>query len=113
MFGGDATVLDPFTLSLLGNPTVLAINSLSGGNRQVSITDAGTGGSSIVWTAEVKASDVDSDFIAAEQQYAGVYVALFNTAAAGTAAKVSVSLEAVGVDPNYHGKIWNVWTGTY
>lgn len=102
MFGGDATVLDPFTLSLLSNPSVLAINSFSTGNRQVSMKNA-----SIVWTATIASSGSSS--AAGAVAHAGVYVALFNTETTSSH-KVSVALDAVGLK-GFSGKVFNVWSG--
>lgn len=48
IFGGDVTRLDPFTLELLTNPEVLAVNQASTNNRQVS-----RDGDLIVWAADV------------------------------------------------------------
>ncbi|MFG0256132.1 MAG: NPCBM/NEW2 domain-containing protein [Rhodopirellula sp. JB053] len=60
IFGGDMTKLDDFTLSMLTNPEVLAVNQNSTNNRRVSRKD-----NLIVWAADVPDS---SDR----------YVALFN-----------------------------------
>ena len=48
IFGGDMTKLDAFTLELLTNPEVLAVNQASTNNRQVS-----RDGDLIVWAADV------------------------------------------------------------
>lgn len=48
ILGADMTKLDEFTLNLLTNPEVLAVNQASTGNRQLSRKD-----DLIVWTAEV------------------------------------------------------------
>eukprot|EP00729_Bicosta_minor_P001534 gene1534-18271_t len=95
-------VLDPFTLSLLSNPSVLAINSFSTGNRQVSMKNA-----SIVWTATIASSGSSS--AAGAVAHAGVYVALFNTDTTSSH-KVSVALDAVGLK-GFSGKVLNVWSG--
>lgn len=60
ILGADMTRLDPFTLDLLTNREVLAVNQASTGNRQLSRKD-----DLIVWTADVPGS-------------ADRYVALFN-----------------------------------
>jgi alpha-galactosidase len=60
IFGGDMTRLDDFTLNLLTNPEVLAVNQDSGNNRQVSRKD-----DLIVWAAEAPGGR-------------GRYVGLFN-----------------------------------
>ncbi len=60
MVGGDLTVADPWTISLLTNPEVLAVDQHSSGGHQVSATE-----NAIVWLA--KAPE--------DQQY---YLAVFN-----------------------------------
>ena len=60
ILGADLTKLDDFTLNLLTNPEVLAVNQASSGNHQLSRKD-----DLIVWTAEVPDSP-------------DRYVALFN-----------------------------------
>ncbi|MCA9188387.1 MAG: NPCBM/NEW2 domain-containing protein [Pirellulaceae bacterium] len=60
IFGGDMTRLDDFTLQLLTNPEMLAVNQHSANNRQVSRED-----NVIVWSADVPESK-------------DKYVALFN-----------------------------------
>jgi len=60
ILGADMTKLDPFTLGLLTNREVLAVNQRSAGNRQLSRAD-----DLIVWTAEAPGSH-------------DRYVALFN-----------------------------------
>jgi alpha-galactosidase len=78
IIGGDLTKLDPFTLSLLTNPEVIAVNQASAGNRQVSRKD-----DLIVWVAEVPDS---SDR----------YVALFN-ARNNDNSPVTVSFSELGL----------------
>lgn len=51
IFGGDMTKLDEFTVKLLTNPEVLAVNQASANNRQLSRND-----DLIVWTADVPGS---------------------------------------------------------
>ncbi len=60
IFGGDMTRLDDFTLGLLTNPEVIAVNQASANNRQLSREN-----NLIVWAADVPGS-------------ADRYVALFN-----------------------------------
>jgi hypothetical protein len=60
ILGADMTKLDEFTLNLLTNPEVLAVNQSSAGNRQLSRKD-----DLVVWTAEASGSP-------------DRYVALFN-----------------------------------
>jgi hypothetical protein len=60
ILGADMTKLDEFTLNLLTNPEVLAVNQASSGNRQLTRKD-----DLVVWTAEVPGSP-------------DRYVALFN-----------------------------------
>lgn len=72
MLGADLTRLDDFTLSLLTNEEVLAVNQRSRGNRELFNRDG-----LIAWVAEVPGSS-------------GQYLGLFNTR--DTSAKVSVEL---------------------
>jgi hypothetical protein len=65
ILGADMTRLDPFTLDLLTNPEVLAVNQRSTGNRQLSRENE-----LIVWTAEIPGST-------------DRYVALFNALSEG------------------------------
>ncbi len=60
ILGADMTRMDDFTLNLLTNPEVLAVNQASTGNRQISNEN-----NLIVWAADIPGSD-------------GRYVALFN-----------------------------------
>jgi alpha-galactosidase len=60
IFGGDMTKLDKFTLDLLTNPEVIAVNQTSTNNRQLT-----RDGDLIVWTADDTTTD-------------DRYVALFN-----------------------------------
>lgn len=78
MFGGDLLSMDPFTLSLLTNEEVLAVNQSSTGNRE--LFDRGD---QIAWVADVPQT---------EQKY----LAVFNLADEGPA-PVKVSLEEVGL----------------
>lgn len=77
MFGGDLPSNDAFTLFLLTNEEVLAVNQNSVGNRQLFRR-----GDQIGWVADVPDSR-------------DKYVALFNLSESG--AKVSVSLEELGL----------------
>ncbi|HYO24092.1 MAG TPA: glycoside hydrolase family 27 protein, partial [Lacipirellulaceae bacterium] len=61
IMGGDLTQLDEFTLGLMTNPEVLAVNQQSSNNRQVFSREG-----LIAWTAEAPAGK-------------GTYAALFNT----------------------------------
>lgn len=65
MHGGDMTLTDDFTLSLLTNDEVLAVNQHSDNNRQLFRTEDGL----IAWVADVPGA-------------ADKYLALFNTRAA-------------------------------
>src|SRR5581483_1511711 len=76
MFGGNLPETDAFTLSLVTNPEVLAVDQQSSENRQV------TGGPHAVWTTRAGRG--------------AWYVALFNRAAEGPAA-VPVSLADLGI----------------
>ena len=66
IFGGDMTRLDDFTMSMLTNGDVLAVNQNSENNRQISRDN-----DLIVWSADVPDSD-------------DKYVALFNARDVGT-----------------------------
>ena len=89
MFGGDLPTNDAFTLSLLTNDEVLAVNQHSSHNKQLK-NDNGL----IVWTADVPDSE-------------DKYVALFNTNDSITS-DVSVTLTEMGISGNYAVK--DLWT---
>ena len=92
MFGGDLPTNDDFTLSLLTNDEVLAVNQNSANNKQLKEENG-----LIVWTADVPGTD-------------DKYVAFFNTNDAGVS-EISVTLEELGVSGNY--KIKNLWSKKY
>jgi len=77
MFGGDMTRMDAYTLSLLTNDEVLAVNQNSANNRPVYDR-----GGLVAWTADVPGSP-------------DKYLALFN--ATDSAASVAVSLSDIGI----------------
>jgi len=79
MFGGDLLTMDEFTLSLLTNDEVLAVNQRSEGNRELF-----RGGDRVAWVADVPHS---SD----------KYVALFNIGDAGPQ-ELEVALGELGLD---------------
>lgn len=86
MLGADMTKLDEFTLSLLTNDEVLAVNQTSSGNKELSHR-----GEAVVWVADV-ANSKDK------------YLAVFNAPASKTnqaAAKIPVRLADVG----FSGKV--------
>ena len=99
MHGGDMTKTDDFTLSLLTNDEVLAVNQHSAGNRQLFRTDDGL----IAWIADVPGS-------------ADKYLAVFNTrnapkdSAKGATVPVPVDLAALGVARP--GGIRDLWSHT-
>ena len=81
IMGGDLTKLDDFTLSLLTNDEVLAVNQSSSGNKQLFNRDG-----LIAWVADAPGLK-------------DKYVALFNTRNAGSngvAARVAVKLAELG-----------------
>jgi hypothetical protein len=78
IMGGDLSKLDTFTLGLLTNPEMIAVNQASTGNRQISRKD-----DLIVWAADVPNSHDH-------------YVALFN-AQSKASAPVSVSFADLGI----------------
>jgi hypothetical protein len=90
IMGGDLTKLDAFTLGLLTNPEVIAVNQASTGNRQVSRQD-----DLIVWAAEVPGSRDH-------------YVALFNTRDKGSS-PVAVSLADLGITGK--ARVRDLWKG--
>ncbi len=82
MFGGDLPSNDDFTLSLLTNDEVLAVNQHSTNNRELFARDG-----SIAWTADVPDSK-------------DKYVALFNTRDTGDSANIApvkVLFETIGL----------------
>jgi hypothetical protein len=78
MFGGDLPSNDEFTLSLLTNDEVLAVNQNGANGRELSNADG-----LIVWVADVPDS-------------ADKYVALFNTRQSDQAVSVGVGLDTLG-----------------
>jgi hypothetical protein len=81
IFGGDMTKLDSFTLGLLTNPEVLAVNQDSFGNRELFHRDG-----LVAWVADVPGST-------------DKYVALFNTRDTkpdAPSARVTVTLADLG-----------------
>ncbi|HET6555855.1 MAG TPA: glycoside hydrolase family 27 protein [Prolixibacteraceae bacterium] len=89
MFGGDLPSNDDFTLSLITNDEVLAVNQHSQANRQLKEENG-----LIVWIADVPGSK-------------DKYVALFNINE-GKASAVSVSLQELGIKGKYRVKdLWS------
>lgn len=78
IFGGDLPQTDDWTLSMLTNDEVLAVNQKSSGNRQVFRQD-----DRVVWAAN--ADD------------GSVYVALFNVNNAGDAVDVGIDFNTLGL----------------
>ena len=89
MFGGDLPTNDEFTLSLLTNDEVLAVNQNSAKNQQLKAENG-----LIVWTADVPGTD-------------DKYVAFFNINDLGTS-EISVTLAELGIAGNYIVK--DLWT---
>jgi hypothetical protein len=89
ILGADLTQLDPFTLSLLTNDDVIAVNQHSRNNRQLFSSDH-----LIAWTAD---ADDSSD----------QYLAVFNATA--TATNVPVNLSAIGGAQAY--SVQSLWDG--
>ncbi len=88
MFGGDLPSNDEFTLSLLTNDDLLAVNQKSANNKQLKDENG-----LIVWTADVPESE-------------DKYVAFFNINDAETS-DISVTLAELGVNGNYSVKdLW-------
>ncbi len=89
MFGGDLPTNDKFTLSLLTNDEVLAVNQNSAGNKQLKAENG-----LIVWTAEVPDTD-------------DKYVAFFNINDSITS-DISITLTEMGLTGSYSVKdLWN------
>ena len=89
MFGGDLPSNDEFTLSLLTNDEVLAVNQHSSNNKQLKEENG-----LIVWTANVPETE-------------DKYVAFFNSNDAGIS-DISVTLAELGVSGNYSVKdLWS------
>jgi alpha-galactosidase len=89
MFGGDLPSNDEFTLSLLTNDEVLAVNQHSAKNKQLKEQNG-----LIVWTADVPGTE-------------DKYVAFFNINDAGTP-EITVTLAELGVNGNYSVKdLWS------
>jgi len=89
IFGGDLPSNDEFTLSLLTNDDMLAVNQKSTNNKQLKDENG-----LIVWTADVPESE-------------DKYVAFFNTNNAGTS-EISVTLSELGMTGNYTVKdLWS------
>ncbi|MDO8928124.1 MAG: alpha-galactosidase, partial [Bacteroidota bacterium] len=89
MFGGDLPSNDEFTLSLLTNDEILAVNQNSTNNKQLKEENG-----LIVWTADAPESE-------------DKYVAFFNTHETGTS-EISATLAELGVSGNYSVK--DLWT---
>jgi hypothetical protein len=98
IYGGDMTKLDPFTLSLLTNDEVLAVNQHSGNNHQLFRTDGGL----VAWVADVPGSK-------------DKYLAVFNTgdAAAGSARGAAVPVHVRLADLGLSGgvQVRDLWAG--
>jgi len=89
MFGGDLPSNDKFTLSLLTNDEVLAVNQHSAKNKQLKEENG-----LIVWTADVPGTK-------------DKYVAFFNINEAGTS-EMSVTLAELELTGNYNVKdLWS------
>jgi hypothetical protein len=86
--GGDLTQTDDFTLSLLTNPEVIAVNQDSSGNRELFHRDGLIG-----WVADVPSS-------------ADKYVALFNTSDLADQ-KVAATLKELGLTGRY--RVRDLW----
>lgn len=89
MFGGDLPSNDAFTLALITNPEVLAVNQSSAGGHQ-----SYHQGDTIAWTADAPTGSAK-------------YVAVFNLGDAGQ--DVELSWSDVGI-PAKHAKIRDLWT---
>ena len=89
MFGGDLPTNDEFTLSLLTNDEVLAVNQNSAKNKQLKAENG-----LIVWTADIPGTE-------------DKYVAFFNINDAGNS-EISVTPAELGITGNYSVKyLWS------
>jgi len=89
MFGGDLPSNDDFTLSLLTNDEVLAVNQNSSKNKQLKSENG-----LIVWTADVPGTE-------------DKYVAFFNSNDSVTS-EISVTPAELGISGNYSVKdLWS------
>jgi len=88
MMGGDLTVVDPFTLSLLSNDEVIAVDQQSENNHEVRNQNG-----MVIWTADLPGSK-------------SKYVALFNTND-GKAKPISVEWSEIGVSGEL--KVRDLW----
>lgn len=95
ILGADMTKLDPFTLSLLTNADVLAVNQFSTGNRQLA-----RNGNLIVWTAQVPNSP---------DRYVALFNAQDNAAQVPDHNRVSVSLSDLGITGSCKAR--DLWKG--
>ena len=82
MFGGDLPSNDAFTLSLLTNREVLAINQHSRNNRELFVRD-----NLIAWTADAPRGR-------------DKYLAIFNLNDGPQAAAINISLREIGLSGN-------------
>ncbi len=89
MFGGDLPSNDPYTLSLLNNPEVLAVDQASTGGHQVYRT-----ADTITWLAEKRGSEAR-------------YVAVFNVGE--SAREVNLSWSQLGVKAT-KASVRDLWT---
>lgn len=91
MHGGDMTKTDDFTLSLLTNDEVLAVNQRSKNNRQLFRTEAGH----IAWIADVPNSP-------------DKYLAVFNT----TEQSAEVPIDLAALDLGGSAQVRDLWKNT-
>ncbi len=94
MHGGDMTKTDPFTLSLLTNDAVIAVNQHSENNHQLFRTEDGL----IAWTADVPKSR-------------DKYLALFNTRDGAQGATVRVPVKLADIGFGGAARVRDLWTG--
>lgn len=89
MFGGDLPSNDAFTLSLITNDDLLAVNQHSSNNRELKHNNG-----NIVWMADVPGTE-------------DKYVAFFNSNDDGTQT-ISAGFDELGISGNYEAK--DLWT---
>jgi len=89
MYGGDLPTMDDFTLRLLTNEEVLAVNQASRNNRELSRQDDGI----VIWSAD-------------KLDASGIYLALFNVG--DESAFAEVALSSLGAQESYELRdLWN------
>jgi hypothetical protein len=98
IFGGDLTRMDDFTLSLISNKEVLAVDQNSSGNRQLFRTD-----SSVAWVADVPES---------KDKYVALFNILDGPISKDGSSGIKVPLELTDLGFNGACRVRDLWRGT-